>query len=124
MKRERFLELLDSVRGYRAFQLLRDSGYTASVEYRIPVISDPLSGPSLQFAAFVDTGGARFKQRPNDSPSSLTGAGVGLVWTPRPEISAELYAAHGFTDIADQPGHSLQDDGVYFRLVLHPAWFN
>lgn len=114
---------LDSVRGYRAFQLLRDSGYTASVEYRIPVLSDPTGVPNLQLAAFADTGGARFKRRPNDSPSSLTSAGVGLLWNPQPEISAELYVAHGFTKIADQPGRSLQDDGVYFRLVLQPAWF-
>jgi len=114
---------LDSVRGYRTFQLLRDRGYTVSVEYRIPVLNDPTGMPNLQLAAFVDTGGAKFKRRPNDSPSSLTGAGVGLVWNPRPEISAELYVAHGFTNIADQPGHSLQDIGVYFRLVLQPAWF-
>ena len=54
---------LDSVRGYRSFQLLRDYGYTASLEYRIPVFRNQTGWRNLQFAAYVDTGGAKFKER-------------------------------------------------------------
>jgi hemolysin activation/secretion protein len=115
---------LDSVRGYRAFQLLRDKGYTASVEYRIPVFSNPIGERNLQFAAYVDTGGARFNERQNPSPSQLTGVGVGLIWNPSPQFSAELYYAKGLNDVPDPPTHSLQDDSVYFRLIVRPAFLN
>ena len=115
---------LDSVRGYRAFQLLRDKGYTASVEYRIPVFSNPTGERNLQFAAFVDTGGAKFNERQNPGPSQITGVGVGLVWNPRPEFSAELYYANGLNNVPDPPSHSLQDDSLYFRLIARPTWLN
>ena len=115
---------LDSVRGYRAFQLLRDKGYTASVEYRIPVFSNPTGERNLQFAAFVDTGGAKFNERQNPGPSQITGVGVGLVWNPSPEFSAELYYANGLNNVPDPPSHSLQDDSLYFRLIARPTWLN
>jgi hemolysin activation/secretion protein len=113
---------LDSVRGFRSNQLVRDRGYTATLEYRVPVFSNPSGARDLQFAAFVDTGAARNKSGPNPDPSRLTGIGVGLLWNPSPGFAAELYLADGRTDLPDQPGSSLQDDGVYFRLIARPAW--
>jgi hemolysin activation/secretion protein len=113
---------LDSVRGYRSFQLLRDYGYTASLEYRIPVFSNPTGWRNLQFAAYVDTGGAKFKDRENPSPSSLTGVGVGLIWSPLRELFAELYFAKGLDDVPAPPSNSLQDESLYFRLIYRPAW--
>jgi hemolysin activation/secretion protein len=115
---------LDSVRGYRAFQLLRDRGYSASVEYRIPLLSDPATQNSLQFAAYVDTGGAKFKERDNPGPSSITGAGIGLIGTLGREFSAELYFAKGLNNVPDPPSYSLQDESLYFRLIARPNWFN
>ncbi len=115
---------LDSVRGYRAFQLLRDRGYTASVEYRIPVVSDPATQSSLQFAAYVDTGYAKFKARENPGPSSLTGVGIGLIGNLGREFSAELYYAEGLNSVPDPSSYSLQDESLYFRLIVRPAWFN
>jgi len=114
---------LDSVRGYRSFQLLRDRGYTASIEYRIPVFDNPTGARNLQAAAYLDTGYAKYKDRENPSPSHLTGVGVGLIWNPSPEFSAELYYAKGLNDVPDPPSHSLQDESIYFRLNLRPAWF-
>ena len=114
---------LDSVRGYRSFQLLRDYGYTASLEYRIPVFGNPTGWRNLQFAAYVDTGGARFKERENPTPSNLTGVGVGLLWSPAREFSAELYFAKGLDDVPEPPSNHLQDESVYFRLAYRPSWF-
>ncbi|HXV11011.1 MAG TPA: POTRA domain-containing protein [Burkholderiales bacterium] len=114
---------LDSVRGYRSFQLLRDYGYTASIEYRIPVFSNPAGWRNLQFAAYVDTGGAKFKERDNPDPSSLTGIGVGLIWSPAREFFAELYYAEGLDDVPAPPSSHLQDESIYFRLVYRPSWF-
>ena len=114
---------LDSVRGYRSFQLLRDYGYTASIEYRIPVFRNPTGWRNMQFAAYVDTGGAKFKERDNPSPSSLTGVGVGLIWNPVREFFAELYFAKGLDDVPDPPSSHLQDESLYFRLIYRPSWF-
>jgi hemolysin activation/secretion protein len=113
---------LDSVRGYRSFQLLRDYGYTASLEYRIPVFRNPVGARNLQFAAYVDTGGAKFKDRDNPSPSSIIGVGVGLIWSPIRELFAELYFAKVLDDVPEPPSHSLQDESLYFRLIYRPSW--
>ena len=58
--------------------------------------------------------------QPDPGPSSLTGLGVGLIWTPSPRYSAELYFADGRTKLPAQPGHSLQDNSVYFRFAVFP----
>jgi hemolysin activation/secretion protein len=115
---------LDSVRGYRAFQLLRDKGYTASIEYHIPLFSDPTGVRNLQLATYIDAGGAKFNNRNNPGPSDLVGIGAGLLWNPSPEFSAELYYAYGFNAVPEPSSHSIQDDSLYFRLIIHPSWFN
>jgi hemolysin activation/secretion protein len=111
---------LDSVRGFRTNQLVRDYGYTASLEYRLPVFANPTGWRNVQLAAFVDTGAARNRGGPNPDPSRLTGIGLGLVWALSPRYFAEIYFADGRTDVPEQPGHSLQDDGVHFRFIAFP----
>jgi len=111
---------LDSVRGYRTNQIVRDRGYTASAEYRRPLFRDPQGWQNLQLALFVDTGGAKNRVGPDPEPSRLTGIGAGLVWNPSKRFSAELYFASARSHLPDQPGHSLQDDGVYFRFIAYP----
>ncbi len=113
---------LDTVRGYRSYQLLRDFGYTASLEYRIPLFGNADGWRNLQLAAYVDTGAAKFKDRDNPSPSSISGVGMGLIWNPMRGLSAELYLAKGLDDVPDPPSHSLQDESVYFRLAYRPSW--
>ena len=111
---------LDSVRGFRTNQLVRDQGYTASLEYRLPLFSNPAGWRNLQLAAFADTGGAKNKEGQNPTPTRLTGIGLGLVWSLGARYQAELYFADGRTDVPEQPGHSLQDDGVHFRFIAFP----
>ncbi len=111
---------LDSVRGYRTNQLVRDEGWTASLQYQLPLFRNPTGLRNLQFAAFVDSGGARNKLGPNLEPSTLTGLGVGLIWNPSPKLSTELYFAKALDDVPSGGEHSIQDDGIYFRLIAHP----
>jgi hypothetical protein len=42
------------------------------------------------------------------------------VWSLSPRYFAEVYFADGRTDVPEQPGHSVQDDGVHFRFVAFP----
>jgi hemolysin activation/secretion protein len=111
---------LDSVRGFRTNQLVRDYGYTVSLEYRLPVFANPAGWRNLQVAAFIDSGAAKSRGVPNADPSRLTGIGLGLVWSLSPNYFAEIYFADGRTNVPEQPGHSLQDDGIHFRFVALP----
>lgn len=112
---------LDSVRGYRTNQIVRDQGYSASLEYRLPLFRNPVDLRNLQFAAFVDTGGARNKEDPNPEPTRLTSVGLGLVWDPSPKLHAEFYVADALNNV-ENPGNSIQDSGIFFRLIYHPLW--
>ena len=114
---------LDSVRGYRTNQLVRDEGWNGSLQYQLPLFSNPTGVRNLQLAAFFDAGGARNKSEPNPEPRNLSSIGGGLIWSPNPALSAELYFAHAFDDVPSGGEHSIQDDGIHFRLVVKPfSW--
>jgi hemolysin activation/secretion protein len=106
-----------TVRGFRANQLVRDQGFAASVEFRVPVMRNPDGGAVLQIAPFVDVGGAWYKDRPTESPQRLSSAGVGLRWDPHPKLHAELYWAQTFAGRnVVNPSQSLQDRGWHLSL--------
>jgi hemolysin activation/secretion protein len=111
---------LDSVRGYRANQLVRDEGWTASLQYQLPIFRNPVGKRNLQFAAFVDHGAARDKDGPNPDPSDLTGIGVGFIWSPSSKLQMEFYYADPQDDVPEGGEHSVQDSAYYFRIVSHP----
>ncbi len=111
---------LDSVRGYRTNQLVRDEGWTASLQYQLPIFRNPVGKRNLQFAAFVDQGAARDKDGPNPDPSELTGVGVGFIWNPSPKLQMEFYYADPQDDVPKGGEHSLQDSAYYFRIVGRP----
>jgi len=81
----------------------------------LKLVGDPETGVDE-----VDTGAAKNRAGANPEPSRLTGIGLGLIWSLSPKYFAELYFADGRTSLPEQPGHSLQDDGVHFRFVAFP----
>ncbi len=111
---------LDSVRGYRTNQLVRDEGWTASLQYQLPLFRNPTGKRNLQFAAFIDQGAARDKDGPNPDPSELTGIGVGFIWNPSPKFGMEFYYADPQDDVPKGGEHSIQDSAYYFRFVGRP----
>ncbi|MCZ6504232.1 MAG: BamA/TamA family outer membrane protein [Gammaproteobacteria bacterium] len=104
---------IDTVRGYRANQLVRDNVYLASVEgrYRLPFESS-----RVQLVAFFDWGSGKNHE---DSVSSKTDAlysvGIGISVRALRGLSADLYFAHGFEDV-NVRNRNLQDDGVHIKL--------
>lgn len=104
-----------SVRGYRENQLLRDKGYVASLEYRIPVFAGEDGAAQWQIAPFVDYGRGWNADSSAAVPDSISSAGVGLLWNPDRRTQAQVYAAKAFRKI-DNPGHDLQDSGIHFHL--------
>jgi hemolysin activation/secretion protein len=112
---------ITSVRGYRKNLLVRDWGYAASVEYRYPFLRDDTGRVLLQVAAFVDTGGAWFINRPSPDPRSLYSVGLGLQLDPHPKVHAELYWGIATKDVIT-PEHDIQDSGLHF--VISADLFN
>ena len=106
-----------TVRGFRTNQLVRDYGYAASVEVRVPVLRGQDGTALLQIAPFIDIGGAWYKGRATDAPKTLSSAGVGLRYDPFRGLHAELYWANAFAgrDVVN-PSRSLQDRG--WHLVI------
>jgi hemolysin activation/secretion protein len=111
---------LDSVRGYRTNQLVRDEGWTASLQYQLPIFRNPVGKRNLQFAAFVDHGTAADKRGSNPDPSDLTGIGVGFIWSPSPKFQLEFYYADPQDDVPKGGEHSVQDSAYYLRIVSRP----
>ena len=106
-----------TVRGFRTNQLVRDYGYATSVEVRVPVMRGQDGTALLQIAPFIDMGGAWYKGRATDAPTTLSSAGVGLRYDPSPGLHAELYRASTFAGRnVVNPSQSLQDRG--WHLVV------
>jgi hemolysin activation/secretion protein len=112
-----------TVRGYRENTLVRDNAFLASLEARVPLISNVPWANYLQLAPFVDYGRAWNTHSPHGEPPDIGSAGIGLRWgasirSPVPlAADLEFYWGHAFRDI-DTPGGNLQDDGLHFRFVL------
>ncbi len=106
-----------SVRGYQENQIVRDYGFSGSIEYRHPVYQK--NGRNVvQVAAFIDGGGAWNNDVPNPEPRTIWGPGIGLLYDPSPRLHAELYWGIGIEDISNQED-SLSNDGIHFQLVAN-----
>jgi hemolysin activation/secretion protein len=107
---------LDSVRGYRENQLVRDSGVVVSGELRIPVWRDSLRRSLLELVPFTDYGyGWNDGFEPPDD--TLWSLGAGLRFTPWRWLLAEIYWGGRLRDVPN-PNDDLQDEGVSFRVVV------
>ncbi|MGH8502908.1 MAG: ShlB/FhaC/HecB family hemolysin secretion/activation protein [Gammaproteobacteria bacterium] len=111
-----------TVRGYRENQLVRDNGFVASAELRIPVFRLPIprlsrtaEDGSVQLAPFADFGWAENTDIATPDPKTISSVGLGLRWDPSDDLHAELYWGYGLRDI-DSLDDDLQDSGIHFRV--------
>jgi hemolysin activation/secretion protein len=110
---------VNSVRGYRENERVRDNGYLLSAEWRYP-LWERRGGRdgSLQAALFTDLGSAWNKgESSHDDP--LHSVGVGLLWKVNGFVNAELYLAHDLEKAADKYEHNMQDEGIHFRVAIN-----
>ncbi|MFT4713974.1 MAG: hemolysin activation/secretion protein [Candidatus Azotimanducaceae bacterium] len=106
---------IDTIRGYRQNQVVRDNAYLASLEahYRpeLPVWIDLI--------AFMGWGrGENHADSAASGKSDLSSFGVGIAVKHWQRFRLELYLAHGFDDFPASE-YDLQDDGVHIRLGYH-----
>tara|TARA_R110002073_G_scaffold98848_5_gene226453 strand:+ start:3312 stop:5171 length:1860 start_codon:yes stop_codon:yes gene_type:complete len=103
---------INTVRGYRQNQVVRDNAYLASIEahYRLDL---PIW---IDLIGFLDWGsGENHDNAATGGKSNLASIGLGVAVQAWQGFSLELYLAHGFDDFAATE-YNLQDDGVHFRL--------
>jgi hemolysin activation/secretion protein len=105
----------DSVRGYLVNQIVRDDGVFSSVELRVPVVFNRLGSPIVQFAPFFDFGGAWNVGVSTPPPSTISSAGVGVLFSPNEHLNAQLYWGYAFRKFAN-PNDDLQDVGITFKV--------
>ena len=110
-----------TLRGYPVNTLVSDNGVVFSLEDRIPVLRFPLPALTVdeavvRVAPFFDYGSGWNKSRPTSGPSALSSVGIGVLCDIGDSLSAQIYYGHGLRRIQGL-GHSLQEDGVYFRLT-------
>jgi len=113
-----------SVRGYRENTLVRDNGFIASLESRIPVIRNKPLVDFLEFCQFVDFGSAWNKDLPTPKPRAIESVGLGLRWGAtfkypillKPQF--ELYWGVPLKKVYTPPRWNLQDSGIHFRFLI------
>lgn len=123
-----------SVRGYRENQLVRDNGFAASLEWRVPVFRLPIPGLSqsaddgmVQLAVFADFGWSEnialpSPLKPEDqvaaspNPRTISSVGLGIRWDPSNKIHSELYWGKALRNIDQKSAYDLQDSGIHFLI--------
>ena len=110
---------IDTVRGYRENQIVRDTGVIGSVELRVPVWLRGTGRPILQVAGFYDIGAGWDVGAATPDPKMIHSAGVGLIFSPNDKINAEIYWAHRFTETMTPEKKDLQDWGLNFRVAVY-----
>jgi hemolysin activation/secretion protein len=108
------------VRGYRENELVRDEGYSLSLEFRYPLFNNSTYGfpGKLTVATFMDYGAAWDHQGDGKSPRTLHSLGTGLIWNPLRQVQAEIYYAHALNASATDKGNNLQDKGIHFSVNI------
>ncbi|MEM9387552.1 MAG: ShlB/FhaC/HecB family hemolysin secretion/activation protein [Pseudomonadota bacterium] len=102
---------INSVRGYRENQLIRDSGISAGVEAQIPVLR---RGPHrLALAFFSDAG--RVWDVGDEQEDALWSIGAGLRWE-HPRVTVSLYAGQALSSRPTAEEGTLQDDGIHLSI--------
>ncbi len=114
-----------TVRGYRQNLLVRDNGFVASVELRVPVFRLPIpyisQGPQdgiVQVATFFDFGWSHNTDIPTLEPTTIASPGIGLRWDPHPKFHSELYWGIPLRKVNFGNDHNIQDSGIHFLIDL------
>jgi hemolysin activation/secretion protein len=104
-----------NVRGYRENQLVRDRGVYSGIEVRVPVLVNKTGAPVVQLAPFFDFGAGWNVDADTPEPTSISSAGIGVLFSPDEHLRAQLYWGHAFRNI-DTSGNNPQDLGINFQV--------
>ena len=119
---------MQSVRGYRENELLRDNGVFGSLEFRVPVWRRKDKTAILTVVPFFDIGtgwnnveyiGASPAGGINRQHDTLLSVGAGLIFTPSKHVNAQLYWGYPLNrEFVVKDGRNLQDYGLHFTMSV------
>lgn len=105
---------VNTVRGFRENQLVRDQGAYLNLEFDYPWLQNPGTALNFNLIPFIDHGSARNQGSPNATLSSA-GFAARLRWN---NFNLDIVLAHRLQKIAAQENtdSNLQDKGVHLQL--------
>lgn len=107
-----------TVRGYLENQLVRDRGFAASIEARIPVLFNKAGAGILHVVPFVDGGGG-WNVNGSPDPTTIASTGIGLLFNPCKHASAEFYWGYRLRHIHVPDDAGAQGLGIGFRVNIN-----
>jgi hemolysin activation/secretion protein len=106
----------NSVRGYRENQIVRDWGFSSSLEYRQPLFNDFFGQNRFFVAPFADVGGAwNVDDTTAIKNDVLTSVGLGIIWEPDRRFHTHVYWGKGLINV-NNPDQDPQDYGFHFKV--------
>lgn len=110
---------VNTVRGYRENELVRDKGLLASAQLVYPLTDTSYSLGRWNALVFADYGKAEnVNPTPSQTFDQMYSVGFGLQWRYKERVSADLYVAHALEDAPVKSESNLQDDGIHFRISV------
>ena len=106
---------MNTIRGYRENQLIRDNAVLISPELRIPVYKDRYGKALVYLIPFFDYGTGWNTEGPRDR-ETIYSAGLGATYNPTDHINLAVYWGHAFKEFDIPNDDDLQDYGIHFQL--------
>ncbi|MBI5641108.1 MAG: ShlB/FhaC/HecB family hemolysin secretion/activation protein [Nitrospirae bacterium] len=107
---------MNSVRGFRENQLVRDNGLSSSLELRIPLFYNKFGDSVFNLVPFTDFGWSWNNKIQTPFPKTILSLGLGFVWAITDRFSLQVYGGVPWRKI-DTNGNDLQDKGIHFLLT-------
>ena len=108
---------MNTIRGYRENQLIRDNALVISPELRIPVYKDRYGQALVYLIPFFDYGTAWNTDGPKNR-ETIYSAGLGVTYNPTDYINMAVYWGHAFKGFNIPNDDDLQDYGIHFQLRI------
>jgi hemolysin activation/secretion protein len=108
---------MNTIRGYRENQLIRDNALVISPELRIPVYKDRYGKPLVYLIPFCDFGTGWNTEGPKGR-ETICSAGLGVTYNPSDYVNMAVYWGHAFKDFDIPKDDDLQDYGIHFQLRI------
>ncbi len=108
---------MNTIRGYRENQLIRDNAVVISPELRIPVYKDRYGKALVYLIPFFDYGVGWNTDGPRGR-ETIYSAGLGVTYNPTDYVNMAVYWGHAFEDFDIPNDDDLQDYGIHFQLRI------
>ena len=108
---------MNTIRGYRENQIIRDNAFSISPEVRIPILRDRYTKPIMHLIPFFDYGIGWNAEGDRDR-ESIYSLGLGLTYKPTDNVNMSVYWGYAFEEFDIKDDDDLQDYGIHFQVRI------